>query len=146
MVMNRRQFVRASMLSGGGLLLSFYGSAATRADGKARRTDAFQSNGSDEVPSDVSDGGATVNDALEEGALGDLLSIAPDGLVRYQFIKHEMGQGVSTAMAMIIAEELCADWEKVSISLPDTNMTKFQNDMNGGHEIGRASCRGRSKR
>ncbi len=38
-----------------------------------------------------------------DGALGDLLKIAPDGQVSYQFIKHEMGQGVSTAMAMIIS-------------------------------------------
>ena len=65
--------------------------------------------------------------------MGDLLSIEPDGLVRYRFIKHEMGQGVSTAMAMIIAEELCADWEKVIIDLPDTNLTRFQNDKNGDY-------------
>ena len=73
------------------------------------------------------------------GSLGDLLKITPDGPVRYQFIKHEMGQGISTALAMIIAEELCADWEKVKIDFPDTDLKKFQNDKNGGHDTG-GSC------
>jgi len=110
--MNRRQFVKASTLAGGGLLLSFRHIMAT--------------------PSATSTHSG-------EGVLGDLLSIAPDGTVRYQFIKHEMGQGVSTAMAMIMAEELCADWEKVKIEWPATDMKKFQNDRNGGHDTG-GSC------
>ncbi|MEJ1241684.1 molybdopterin cofactor-binding domain-containing protein [Chryseolinea sp. T2] len=119
--MNRRQFVQASVLTGGGLLLTFHQSAAQML------TAGRPSNGGDHTKQ--------VNDS----AMGDLLSISADGRVRYQFIKHEMGQGVSTAMAMIIAEELCADWEKVSIDLPDTNMKKFQNDRNGGHDTG-GSC------
>ncbi len=63
----------------------------------------------------------------------------PDGQVVFQFIKHEMGQGVATAMAMILAEELCADWQRVTIGFPDTDMKKFQNDKNGGHDTG-GSC------
>ena len=50
-----------------------------------------------------------------------------------------MGQGVSTAMAMIFAEELRADWQKANIEFPDTNLTKFQNDEYGGHDTG-GSC------
>ncbi|HTF20083.1 MAG TPA: molybdopterin cofactor-binding domain-containing protein [Chryseolinea sp.] len=118
--MNRRQFVQASLMTGGGLLLSFQASAATRpASDKGKGTARSATNG--------------------EIMMGDLLTIAPDGQVRYRFIKHEMGQGVSTAMAMIIAEELCADWEKVTIELPDTDMKRFQNDRNGGHDTG-GSC------
>ncbi len=112
--MNRRQFIRASALAGGGLLLT--------------------------VPSDAIIGNHdNSNLAITDGALGDLLKIMPNGQVCYQFIKHEMGQGVSTAMAMIIAEELCADWEKVKIEFPDTDLKKFQNDKNGGHDTG-GSC------
>ena len=107
--MNRRDFVKASLF-GGGLLLTFNFRAA-----------------GENVPADR---------PLE---FGDLLTIMPDGQIRYLFIKHEMGQGVATAMAMILAEELCADWEKVKIEFPDTSLTKFQNDTNGGHDTG-GSC------
>lgn len=119
--MNRRQFVRASLLSGGGLLLSFPVLPG-------------------ETPTAISDGdGDAAAVRTQENALGDLLTITPDGEVRYRFIKHEMGQGVSTAMAMIIAEELCADWDRVTVELPDTDMKKYQNDRNGGHDTG-GSC------
>lgn len=106
------------MMAGGGLLLTFQPSAALATTSNSKFGKTNNSNGS---------------------TMGDLLSIAPDGQVRYRFIKHEMGQGVSTAMAMIIAEELCADWQKVSIDLPDTDMKKYQNDRNGGHDTG-GSC------
>jgi isoquinoline 1-oxidoreductase beta subunit len=118
-MMNRRQFVQASVMTGGGLLLSFHATAVQKASQIQKESQK--------------------NAAPEEEVLGDLLSIASDGQVRYRFIKHEMGQGVSTAMAMIIAEEMCADWEKVTIDLPDTDMKKYQNDSNGGHDTG-GSC------
>jgi isoquinoline 1-oxidoreductase beta subunit len=118
--MNRRQFVQASIMTGGGLLLSFHAAA----------TGGVLSLAGNNFVSDESNG---------EGMMGDLLSITSDGQVRYRFIKHEMGQGVSTAMAMIIAEELCADWQKVTIELPDADMKRFQNDKNGGHDTG-GSC------
>jgi isoquinoline 1-oxidoreductase beta subunit len=111
--MNRRTFIQKSALAGGGLMLAVHSFASSR-----KKKDDL--------------GGA-------ENSFGDLLKITPDGQVRYQFIKHEMGQGVSTAMAMIIAEELCADWEKVKIEFPDTDLKKFQNDKNGGHDTG-GSC------
>jgi isoquinoline 1-oxidoreductase beta subunit len=111
--MDRRNFIKASALAGGGFMLSF-NSFASYQDEKS------------EV-------------ANEEHSLGDLLKITPDGQVLFQFIKHEMGQGISTAMAMIIAEELCADWGKVKIEFPDTDLKKFQNDKNGGHDTG-GSC------
>lgn len=113
-MMNRRDFVRASMLAGGGLMITFGPAGLGFREGKTSHSE-------------------------QNTEFGDLLSITPDGEVRYQFIKHEMGQGVSTAMAMIIAEELCADWQKVKIEFPDVDMKKFQNDRNGGHDTG-GSC------
>ena len=41
------------------------------------------------------------------------LKIDPDGQVTVIVAKSEMGQGVSTALPMIVAEELEADWSKV---------------------------------
>ncbi|HTO88217.1 MAG TPA: molybdopterin cofactor-binding domain-containing protein [Thermoanaerobaculia bacterium] len=43
------------------------------------------------------------------------LSIAPDGRVTLVVARSEMGQGVRTALAMILAEELEADWKGISI-------------------------------
>src|SRR6186713_1993329 len=112
--MNRKEFIRTSVLAGSGLVLMV-------------KSFALQRHNSTSEIADV------------DGELNDLLTINPNGEVRYQCIKHEMGQGVSTAMAMIIAEELCADWQNVTIELPDTDMKRFQNDKNGGHDTG-GSC------
>lgn len=110
--MNRREFVRSSAIAGGGLLLSFH---ATAVQGFAEP-------------------------GLErESALGDFVTITPNGDVLFQFVKHEMGQGISTAMPQIFADELCADWEKVKIGFPDADMKKYQNERNGGHDTG-GSC------
>src|SRR5690606_38952927 len=77
-------------------------------------------------------------DALTH-ALGDFIRIAPDGEVLFQFIKHEMGQGVSTAMAQILCEELKADWERVKIQFPLVDLPTYENDRNGGYGTG-GSC------
>lgn len=43
------------------------------------------------------------------------LQIAPDNTVRIWIAKSEMGQGVRTALAMLVAEELEADWSTIRI-------------------------------
>jgi isoquinoline 1-oxidoreductase beta subunit len=43
------------------------------------------------------------------------LMIGKDGLVTVTVPRSEMGQGTRTALAMIVAEELCADWSTVRI-------------------------------
>ena len=63
----------------------------------------------------------------------------PNGDILFQVIKHEMGQGVSTSMAQILAEELCADWEKVKVDFPLVNMARYENEKNGGYGTG-GSC------
>src|SRR5262249_49206214 len=48
------------------------------------------------------------------------LKIDPDGTVTVTIDKSEMGEGNHTALAMIVAEELDADWAKVKLGpLPD---------------------------
>jgi isoquinoline 1-oxidoreductase subunit beta len=108
--MKRREFIRSTALIGGGFMLSFRATAEVNADAMVDST-----------------------------ALGDFVKITPSGDVLFQFVKHEMGQGVSTAMAQIFAEELCADWEKVKIDIPMADMKRYQNDKNGGHDTG-GSC------
>lgn len=43
------------------------------------------------------------------------IAISPDGVVTLVLDKSEMGQGVSTALPMIMAEELGADWDAVHV-------------------------------
>ncbi|PYM23598.1 MAG: xanthine dehydrogenase family protein molybdopterin-binding subunit [Candidatus Rokuibacteriota bacterium] len=50
-----------------------------------------------------------------------MLTITPDGLVTVHITKAEMGQGVGTALAQIVAEELEADWKDVRIDYPTAN-------------------------
>ena len=47
-------------------------------------------------------------------------SIDPSGAISVRVTKAEMGQHVGTALARIVAEELEADWEAVSIDYVDT--------------------------
>src|SRR6201982_1247817 len=48
-------------------------------------------------------------------ALSPWVSIAPDGTITIMSAATEMGQGSMTALPLIIAEELDADWDKVKI-------------------------------
>ncbi|MDB5551770.1 MAG: Isoquinoline 1-oxidoreductase, partial [Rhizobium sp.] len=48
-------------------------------------------------------------------ALNAFIRIAPDGTITIVSPAIEMGQGVSTALPLIFAEELDADWSKVAI-------------------------------
>lgn len=112
--MNRRHFIRIVPLTGGGLILGLNGLAKAFAA-------PHEHDGTDTA-----------------AAIGDFLSVQTNGDVVFHFTKHEMGQGVSTAMAMLIAEELCADFDKVKVSFPPADLVKY-NDANGGHGTGGSS-------
>src|SRR5690606_40058126 len=99
----------------------------------------FRSLGGGLVPTFNATARLYANDTLKDVMLNDFVKILSNGDVHFQFVKHEMGQGVSTAMAQIFAEELCASWDKVKIDFPDADMKRYQNDANGGHDTG-GSC------
>jgi isoquinoline 1-oxidoreductase beta subunit len=46
------------------------------------------------------------------------ITITPDGLVTVHVLKAEMGQGVGTALAQVVAEELESDWKDMRIDYP----------------------------
>ena len=50
-----------------------------------------------------------------ETAFNAWLKILPDGAIIVQVPRQEMGQGVFTMLAMLVAEELDADWSKVRV-------------------------------
>jgi isoquinoline 1-oxidoreductase beta subunit len=42
------------------------------------------------------------------------VKIAPDGLVTFAVHRAEMGQGITTSLPMMLAEEMDADWDRIS--------------------------------
>ena len=105
---DRREFLRASALAGGGVLLATYlaplGSAA----------DALAA----QLPAEF------VPNAF--------IRITPDGVVTITAKNPEIGQGVKTMLPMLIAEELDADWSRVRVEQGDFDPVKFQNQVAGG--------------
>ena len=95
---SRREFMRLSLTASGGLL--FAASIAPRLLGAATAD-------------------ATPVDTESESAIGLFIQIDPDGMTHIGARCPEIGQGVYTALPMIIAEELDADWSKVrAVQLP----------------------------
>jgi isoquinoline 1-oxidoreductase subunit beta len=54
--------------------------------------------------------------AAAGGRLNAYVSIAPDGAIRIMAPAPEMGQATNTTLPLILAEELDADWGRVSVS------------------------------
>jgi len=84
--LTRREFLRTGALAGAGLLIAVHLPRPARAAGSGAE--------------------------LEPNAY---LRVAPDGTVTVLIARTEMGQGSSTALAMLVAEELGAEWSKVRI-------------------------------
>jgi isoquinoline 1-oxidoreductase beta subunit len=88
----RRAFIGTGTLAGGGLLLGVVGAAV-----------------SPSRHSLVSD------DAEQKGELNTWIVVTPDNIVTVLVPHCEMGQGSQTALAMMAAEEMEADWSLVRI-------------------------------
>lgn len=93
LALSRRQFLRITAVVGGGLLVSCGSSSPL--------------DGTLDVPSDsgAGTGGGT--------QLSPFLRIDADNTVTFLIGATEMGQGILTGLAMVLAEELDADWSKV---------------------------------
>ena len=59
------------------------------------------------------------------------VKIAPDGTVTVILKHFEMGQGTTTGLATLVAEELDADWEKVAFEFAPADASKYANTMFG---------------
>jgi isoquinoline 1-oxidoreductase subunit beta len=86
--------------------------------------------------------------ALAEGgspaSIGAWVTISPDGAIVMAIPVAEMGQGSSTGLAMVFAEEMDADWSRVSIVYPPIKPEIFGNPMFGNMMVtyGSGSTRG----
>ena len=108
---SRRDFLRATAIAGGGMLLVSY----------AEPLDALGRLG-------VQDGLPPLADPM----LGAFVRITPDGIVTITAKNPEIGQGIATMLPMLIAEELDVDWANVRVEQADFDPTKYQAQVAGG--------------
>jgi CO/xanthine dehydrogenase Mo-binding subunit len=106
--LSRRDFVALSAVGGAGLAIGAY------------------------LPGQRSRAGAV---ALQPGAF---VRIDLDGKVTIWMARAEMGQGVRTSLPMVVADELDADWARVSIVQADAHPDKYGRQMT----VGSTSVRG----
>jgi len=106
---SRRDFLKITSLTSGGLLLGF---SWFDADAK--------------MPS-----------VITEGMVGNVefnsyLSIGTDGIVTIFSPNPELGQNIKTSFPMIVAEELDADWNNVKVEQAPLDTKRFDRQVTGG--------------
>ncbi|MGR3199106.1 MAG: molybdopterin cofactor-binding domain-containing protein [Paracoccus sp. (in: a-proteobacteria)] len=78
-------------------------------------------------------------DAMPNGWRDDpnvFISIAPDGIVTVTVHRSEMGQGVRTSIAMVVADELGADWDQVRVAQAPGDEPRYGNqDTDGSRSL-----------
>jgi isoquinoline 1-oxidoreductase beta subunit len=108
---SRRDFIKITSMTGGGLLLGF---------------SWFSAEG--ETPVIMN----KANFAGELGLNNSYLSIATDGTITIFSPNPELGQNIMTSFPMIVAEELDADWTKVKVVQAPLDTVKFERQLTGG--------------
>src|SRR5438046_8599436 len=99
---SRREFLRVVPAAGAGLVIGFRLDARSTAAANLAAAGA----GSDATAVPAAGAPFTPNAWIQ---------IAPDGAVTLWVAKSEMGQGVRTALPMILAEEIGADFARVKV-------------------------------
>lgn len=131
---SRRDFLKVSAAAGTGLIISVYlsgceGEPAPTPDSTAVPSPtATPVNEPTEAP--------TMAAAPEPGAWFEpnmYVQIDNLGLVTITISRTEMGQGVRTALAMILAEELEADWSSIQVKTAPAD-TKYGRQLTGGSQ------------
>ncbi len=110
---SRRTFLRASALAGGGVLFSFgWRLDAVAGQATPRERPVLQPNG--------------------------FVRLDADGTITIWSKNPDMGQGVKTALPMILADEMDADWSRVRALDAELDRAKFGGQGSGGSDSIRA--------
>lgn len=104
--MNRRSFLKASALAGGGMVLGFNWMVGAKPGA---------------VPAEWFD-------------INAFLRIATDGTVTILSPNPEIGQNVKTSMPMLVAEELDVDWANVIVEQAPLDTSKYRRQLAGGSQ------------
>ncbi len=107
--LDRRHFLKAGVGAGAGLTLGIVLPPLTMAQ--------------DGAPG-LAGGGALVDGSFEPNAF---VRIAPDNTVTVISKHLEMGQGVYTGLATLVAEELDADWNQVAVVAAPADASRYNN-------------------
>ena len=106
--LNRRSFLKASALTGGGFVLGFHWVAKTAQAASGLAADPVRINA--------------------------FLKVATDGIVTIFSPNPEIGQNVKTSMPMIVAEELDVDWGQVAVEQAPLDTSRFSRQLAGGSQ------------
>ena len=107
---SRRDFLKLTTITGGGLLLGFSWFTAEAEEAIIINKLPF---------ADIK-------------AFNSYLSIAADGIITIQSPNPELGQNIMTSFPMIVAEELDADWTKVKVVQSALDTKSFDRQLTGG--------------
>lgn len=109
---SRRNFLKTSALASGGLLIGFNFLTACKPEAK--------------MPVDIA--------SLNFNDFNAFIKISDEGYVTIFSPNPEIGQGVKTAMPMIIAEELDVEWSKVNVAQGALDTKNFTRQVAGGSQ------------
>jgi isoquinoline 1-oxidoreductase beta subunit len=107
---SRREFLKLTGLTGGGLILGF---SWFNAEAKA--------------PAIANESGLAAS-----AGFNNYLSIATDGTITILSPNPELGQNIMTSFPMIVADELEADWTKVKVLQAPLDTKNFDRQVTGG--------------
>lgn len=110
--LNRRSFLKASALAGGGMMLSFSWLAGCKPSPK-------------EVALGLPDEWFELNSYIKIGENGAISLMSPN---------PEFGSNVKTSMPMILADELDVDWKNVFVEQADFYPERYDRQFTGGSQ------------
>jgi len=108
--LNRRSFLKASALVGGGLMIQF---SALAKFGLAEK-------------------GIDAGAAAEWNEINGYIKITADNVIKIICPNPEFGQNVMTSLPMMVGEELDVDWKKVEVEMGPHDSTKLGPQFTGG--------------
>ena len=114
MTLDRRSFLKTGTVAGAGLLVGFH------------------------LPADAAQDPAQQQEKKTPNPFNAWVQITPDNRVNLILEKSEMGQGIMTALPMILAEELSVDWKSVTVEQAPTNPEIYNHGTGGSGSV--ASC------
>jgi isoquinoline 1-oxidoreductase subunit beta len=103
---NRRSFIQATVMAGGGMLIGLAVKPSAQGQDKGK-------------------GGPGGPPPAPQPLPSNFIKIASDGAVTIIAKNPDVGQGVRTMLPMLIADELDADWKNVKIEMVDFNAQKY---------------------
>jgi len=114
LTVDRRDFLKMGTVAGAGLLVGFHLNAL------------------------AADDPAEEQEKKTPNPFNAWVHVTPDNHVTLILEKSEMGQGIMTALPMILAEELCVDWKSVRVEQAPTNPKVYNHGTGGSGSV--ASC------